>query len=163
MSPPRPKITFISQKVKDIKLPQGRGVDWVSQLAIEMGKLKSYLNKHSFIPANKVTCILNPRHYENGILVVDLTGEHLFDDPSMHKDQIFPLKIVGNITMDMPIDQIFQQVEDATVDDGGNIQNMIVNTSHFLSSLRQHSDWSAQLPDVVALSTSDPFELLPEV
>lgn len=64
--------------------------------------------------------------------------------------------------MDFSIDEIFRRVEGAIVDDGGNVQNMIVNAAYFLASLNYCSTTSAELPEMIAFASSDPFELLPE-
>lgn len=152
-----PHILLVSQKVKDIKVaPNG-------ELEHRMGVLRQFLRTHSFIPGDKVPATVTPRRIVDGILVADITGKFLSSDldTGVHITQRFPLSLT-NYDGPLDVEAVFSRTPGAEIDDGGNIQNMIVNLGIGLVFAKQHKLMEHKNLKITIASSSDPFANLPE-
>jgi len=145
-----PHILYINQKVKDIKVAGS------TELEDNMGRLRAWLHQHCFIPGDKVPATVTPHRIEDGVLIADISGKMLSSDldTSVHIHQRFPLPLNGyNGPMD--VETIFSNAPGTRVDDGGNIQNMVINTAlAALCTRRRNGEAAVRL---TIASSSDPF------
>ncbi len=151
--PPFPHIVLISQKVRDIKLPPN------GALETHMGTLRSLLRERSFIPGDKVPAEITPTRVADGDVIANLSGRFLSSGPGteLHIAQHFPLGL-QDYRGPMDVESLFSSVKGARVDDGGNIQNMIVNMA---LALVDCEEFRGKIHLTVA-SSSDPFARMPE-
>ncbi|MEK7217955.1 MAG: hypothetical protein AAB728_00650, partial [Patescibacteria group bacterium] len=155
----QPHILCVSQMVKDIKVPEGN-----PELEVAMGKLLRGVKNHKFVPGNKISAELRPRIVNpDGVLVADLKGGKLNSDLDVTITQSFPLHLEG-YEGPMDIESIFSQVEGARVDDGGNVQNQVVDTALVMafSNIQERlAEYKKRLLLTIA-SSGDPFGKLPD-
>jgi hypothetical protein len=148
-------IVLISQKVKDIKTPPS-----LAALAETVGNLRKFLHRYAFIPGDKFTGSLTPIRIEpNGVLVAELAGSSLSSDSFGGVRPNIELKLALGLDGYIGathIETLFRAVPGSTVDDGGNVQNMLLDMAVLLSGMAEHSFPS--LPTLVVASSSDPFE-----
>jgi hypothetical protein len=146
-------MVFLSQKVKDIKV-SANGL-----LENEIGILRRGLRKHSFIPGDKVPADLIPNKIDDdGIFYADIPGGQLSSDLDTSIHVRFPLKL-KNKKIDLNIETVFSNAAGTRVDDGGNIQNMIINTVFAVVNgkiLERYQKQGCDLLITIA-SSSDPF------
>jgi hypothetical protein len=160
-------MLFVSQKVIDIKLLLD-----LPDLARTMGKLRDYLQKFKFIPGDKFTGKLTLSSMDKGNLKGELTGSSLSapapDDaqsdaqpaiePAIHL--ILPLGL-ADYDGKLHILDIFGAVEGTLIEDGGNIQNMLLNTLVLAEVLSgKYPSFNSQNLLITAASSSHPFERL---
>src|SRR6266850_1052499 len=152
-----PHILLVSQKVKDIKVPPN------GDLERRMGSLRAWLHRHSFIPGDKVPATLTPQSIEHGVLVADISGKLLSSDLDTNAliRQRFPL-FLTDYSGPLEIESVFSKVTGTRVDDGGNIQNMIVNVAIAMAGLapRLQEFCGDRTPRITVASSSDPFSSL---
>lgn len=150
-----PHLMYISQKVKDIKV-QANGL-----LEHKIASLRRWLQRHGFIPGDKFSAAMTPERIENGTLIADLSGKTLSKELEVHIKQEFPL-CINDYAGPMDMEAIFSSVDGVQIDDGGNVQNMIVNAviaakcAHLQESLTKRK---SALRITIA-SSSDPFSRL---
>src|SRR5262249_33630637 len=118
-SPPQPHLVFVSQKVKDIKIPPNGHVEF------EIAALRKWLHRYSFIPGEKVTARIVPMAVEQGVLHAII--EDWTSGVEAHIKQRFTLDLPAGVPLQ--VEDLFSQVKGARVDDGGNVQNSIVNAT----------------------------------
>jgi hypothetical protein len=149
-------LLLVSQKVKDIKLPKN------GQLEKTMGRFRKWLVKHSFLPSNKVPANVKPVSLEDGVLLADISGVALSSDldTTAYVRQRFPIAAT-EYNGPMDVEKIFASVKGASVDDGGNIQNMIVDLVTAVMYARHHEAVGRRQIRVTIASSSDPFVKLP--
>ncbi|MFA6038891.1 MAG: hypothetical protein WCV62_05155 [Candidatus Peribacteraceae bacterium] len=144
--------------VKDIKVPTGN-----PELEQAMGKLLRGVKKHKFVPGNKISAELQPREVNaEGVLVADLAGGKLNSDLDVRITQSFPLHLEG-YEGPMDIESIFSRVEGARIDDGGNVQNQVVDMALVVafSNIQQLLDDVHKRLVLTVASSGDPFDKLP--
>jgi hypothetical protein len=148
-------IVLVSQKVKDIKTP-----DSLPRLAETVGGLRKFLHRYAFIPGDKFTGSLEPIRLEsNGVLVAELAGSSLSSDSfrGLHPNVKLELDLgLDSYTGPTRVENLFRAVPGSTVDDGGNVQNMLLDMVVLLGGLTEHQ--LPKLPSLVVASSSDPFE-----
>lgn len=148
-------IVLISQKVKDIKTPAS-----LTTVAETVGNLRKFLHRFAFIPGDKFTGSLTPIRLEpSGVLVAELAGSSLSSDsfPCVHPNVTLNLDLgIVSYTGPTDVESVFRAVPGLTVDDGGNIQNMLLDMVVLLGGLAEHQ--FPNLPSLVVASSSDPFE-----
>ena len=162
MSARRPHILFDSQLVVDIK-PSHNFPD-VSKV---VGDLYAYLHGHAFIPAEKYTGdqVISKVDPETGSVELHLTGSSL-GSPLLHIQPsikvILPFGLVG-YTGSLDIQEVFGAVPGTVVEDGGNVQNMLLNTLTLASALeRDYEAFSAHNLGITVISSGDPFRRVPD-
>lgn len=155
-----PHMLFVSQKVIDIKTP----LDLID-LAKTIGDLRELLHKYSFIPGDIFTGKLEPKNIdEQGNLQCDLHGSSLGSPTNSTPRIVIQLNLplgLRNYKKELNPQDIFGAIGRTSIDDGGNIQNMLLNTLVLVEALSpQYSAFdSVNLPITVATS-SDPFRKL---
>jgi len=152
-----PHILYASQKVQDIHVPGN------PLLEESMGQFRNWLHRHSFIPGEKVPAIVTPVRIEDGVLVADVSGTALSSDrdPDVRVTLRFPLSLAA---YDGPLEvkPILLNVQGCHMADGGNVQNMIVNTALAVTYAKAHRAFEQQRLRLTAASSGDPFAGLPE-
>ncbi len=154
-----PHVIFVSQKVIDIKLPLD-----LPDLARTIGELREYLHKYAFIPGDKFTGELTIISIdEQGNLNCELSGSSLgsptpFVRPAIRL--ILPLGLT-DYDMELRIQDVFGAVGQTSIDDGGNIQNMLLNTLVLAEALSQeYPPFNSQNLLITMATSSDPFQRL---
>jgi hypothetical protein len=152
-----PHMLFLSHKVVDIKTP----ID-IPELARPIGLLREYLQAHSFIPGDKFTGEVRPVEIDrSGNLICELVGSSLgSNSPSVVPaiKLILPLGLT-DFSGRMTIESIFHAIKNTSFDDGGNIQNMLLDTLMIIEALsHDHPEFNNDNLIITAASSSDPFE-----
>ena len=152
-------MLFISQKVKDIKVsPNG-------PLEQEIGILRRGLRRHAFIPGDKVPADLAPQRIDDeGVFYADIPGGQLSSDLDTSIHVRFPLNLKDtNVNLD--IETVFSSAEGTRVDDGGNVQNMIINTVLAITNggIRERLRENGGDISIAIASSSDPFRQTPTI
>lgn len=153
-------MLFVSQKVVDIKTP----LDLID-LAKKIGDLRELLHKFSFIPGDIFTGKLEPKNIdEKGNLQCELYGSSLGSPTNSTPRIVIQLNLplgLRDYRKELRIQDVFGAIGRTSIDDGGNIQNMLLNTLMLVEALSpQHQAFdSVNLPITFATS-SDPFQKL---
>lgn len=157
----KPHMLFVSQKVIDIKLSLG-----LQDLAQTIGDLREYLHKYSFLPPryDKFTGELTAFSIDKqGNLSCELIGSSLGSPtprvrPAMHL--ALPLGLT-HYNKELRIQDIFEAVSGTSVDDGGNIQNMLIDTLVLLEAMScEYPSFDSNNFSVTTATSSDPFQRL---
>lgn len=160
VQPRTPHILFVSQKVVDIKTPLD-----LHQLAQVIGDLREYLHRYAFIPGDKFTGELTiVKITEQGDVVCELAGSSLGSTPESHVQPAIRLTLpLGLVDFegDREVQPVFAAVPRTSIDDGGNIQNMLLNTLVLTDALSvEHHQFDSTNLMMTTASTSDPFQRL---
>ena len=154
-----PHMLFVSQKVIDIKTPLD-----LTDLAKTIGQLREYLHKYAFIPGDKftgeLTCIsIN----KQGNLKCELAGSSLGSPTPLVRPAIrliLPLRLT-EYDGELRIQDVFGGIERTSIDDGGNIQNMLINTIVLVESLSpKYPAFDSDNFLITTATSSDPFQKL---
>lgn len=154
-----PHLLFVSQKVIDIKTPLN-----LPGLAQETGKLREFLQKHAFIPADKCTGELTIVGIDKqGNLTCELTGGSLGSPTNSLRVAIrltLPLGL-NNYHGEVRIQDILSAVDGTLVESGGNVQNMLLNILVLAEALsRKYQVFNNNDSLITIATSSDPFERL---
>ncbi len=157
----KPHMLFVSQKVTDIKLPLD-----LEDLAQTMGDLREYLHKYSFLPPriDKFTGELTTFNIDKqGNLSCELIGSSLGSPtprvrPAIHLT--LPLGLT-DYNKELRIQDIFGAVSRTSIDDGGNIQNMLIDTLVLIEAIsREYPSFDSNNLLITVASSSHPFQRL---
>ena len=154
-----PHMLFVSQKVIDIKTP----LDLID-LAEKTGDLREILHKHSFIPGDIFTGKLEPKNIdEQGNLQCELSGGSLGSPKNSTRIVIqvtLPLGLRG-YGKELRVQDIFGAIGRTSIDDGGNVQNMALNTLVLSEALSpQYPAFNSNNLLITIATSSDPFQKL---
>lgn len=155
----RPHLLFVSQKVVDIKL----ALD-LPDLAIEVGGLREFLQRHAFIPGDKCTGELTiTRMDKNGSMICELTGGSLGSSANSLRVAIrltLPLGL-RDYSGDLRMRDVFCATAGTSVEAGGNVQNMLLDTVVLAEGLsRQYEHINSDNLVMTIATSSDPCDIL---
>ncbi len=154
-----PHMLFVSQKVIDIKTPLD-----LPDLPRRIGELRAYLHKYAFIPADKFTGDLTPNEIDDsGNLRCQLTGSSLGSTPNGVQPAIRLILPLGlnNYDGELRIKDVFSAIKGTTIEDGGNIQNMLLNVLVLANALsREYPAFDSHNLLITTATSSDPFQRL---
>lgn len=145
---------LIGQKVRDFKVPHN------DRLAAAMGELRSLLQESFSIPGDKVPAALNPKLIDGDTLYATLDGPFLSRKSTLTTicmQQAFPMRF-KNTTVDIDsLPDVMSAVRGIRIDDGGNINNMLINLIHAIRSLAGHNAMRSIDVQITMACSSDPF------
>jgi hypothetical protein len=152
-------MLFVSQKVIDIKVTLE-----LPDMARTIGELRDYLHKFKFIPGDKVTGELTLASIDKqGHVHCELTGSSLGSPTPSVSPAIRLILRLGMTDYDgkLHIQDVFGAVERTSISDGGNIQNMFLNTLVLAEALSGSCpSFNSENLLITIASSSDPFERL---
>jgi len=153
-------MLFVSQKVIDIKTPLD-----LPNLARRMGELRGWLREHGFIEQiDKFTGELADfRIDKEGNLSCTLTGGSLGSTSNGVQPAILLTLPLGltDYRGELHTQAIFGAVAGTLIDDGGNIQNMLLNILVIAEALsRVNPQFNSQNLPITTATNSDPFQRL---
>src|SRR5262249_40069581 len=115
-----PHLLLVSQKCRDIKIPPN------GQVESEVARTRRWFHKHGFFPGEKVTGRIIPIAIEHGVLHTIIDG--WTSDVEANIKQQFTLNL-PDTSAPLDAEHLFSMVKGARVDDGGNVQNSILNAT----------------------------------
>lgn len=155
----KPHILFVSQKVIDVKTPGD-----LPNLRLPVGLLREYLQSHVFIPAEKFTGELLPIAIDDhGNLTCELSGSSLGSPTPTIVPMIRVILPLGlsHFEGGLNIRDVFGAVSGRSIDDGGNVQNMLLNILVFAKALSpNYQEFNGNNLLITVATSSDPFERL---
>lgn len=152
-------MLFVSQKVVDIKPPLD-----LPDVARAIGALRGYLRSHVFIETNKFTgemTIVSTNR--QGDLICELAGSSLGSPDRDVRPAIRLILSLGlnDYTGELGIQDVFRAVRETSIEDGGNVQNMLLNILVLAEALsRKYQAFSSNDLLITTATSTDPFEKL---
>lgn len=152
-----PHMLFDSQIVVDIKPPQN-----LHKAAVRVGHLYTFLKGHVFIPAEKFTGDLTVNKVSaDGTVEFQLTGSSMgaqtLDGIQPSIQLTLPLGLAAS-PAERNVQDVFSALPGTVVEDGGNVQNMLLNTLMLAEALApKYPEFDGSHLHISAVSSSDPF------